>query len=212
MRNSVISAMAVGLALGLVTPAVAGDWTGVHLTFGLSNASTNMGATAGSAVFPNGGVSDHAPFAGIGYDKAFGNLTFGLVADVDLTGVDSYDDMVSSGKGFYGESDWFATFRGRVGVPVNDDLHIFASGGLAVMKARGTAAVKLGPAVSDTDYLKGAAVGLGMEYSVTPTGHLTVEYLYADFEGSDLLGLPNASAGRLDPTVSTLRIGYTLRF
>lgn len=217
MIHAKASAMAVALSLGLITPAQAEDWTGTYLTFGLSSASTDLHTRSTGASFPAGSTDDIAPFAAVGHDWARGNLTFGVVADIDLTGVAGYDaDLVTSGKGFYGESDWFATFRGRVGAPVNDKLHVFASGGIAVTRAGGTNVGLFGSNNSDMQLLTGAAVGLGMEYALPAGGHLSIEYLYADFGRSDEIAAPPspfvAPPGTVEPIISTVRVGYTLRF
>jgi outer membrane immunogenic protein len=211
VKNSMISAMAMALSLGLMTPADAEDWTGPYLTFGLSSASTNLRDAPETGDSLAETDEDIAPYVAAGYDWAYGNLTLGVLADVDLTGVDN-DDLVSSGKGFYGESDWFATFRGRVGMPVSEQVHVFASGGLALMRAGATGVDLFGARSSDSELLKGAVVGLGMEYSLSPGRLLSVEYLYADFEQSGEFFSGGPVAGTVDPIVSAIRIGYTFRF
>ena len=211
MKTTSISAMTLALALGIMSPAQAEDWTGLHLTFGLSGASTNL---RDEQVFGPKSLSsdDIAPYVAVGYDWAFDSFTLGVVGDVALNGLDS-EDFVSQGKGLYGDTDWFASLRGRVGVPVSDQVHVFASGGLGLMRVDATGNdIIVGTLEADSQLLKGAVVGLGAEYALSPGRHLTVEYIYADFERSDLYLEGSLVEGTFSPTFSALRLGYTLRF
>lgn len=214
MRSATISALAMALSLGLLAPAQAEEWTGLHLTFGISGSNTNFRDTQTS----NGGISfdqgfdDIAPYAAVGYDWAYDSFTIGVLADVDLSSFEN-GDLVSEGKGMYGESDWFATLRGRVGMPVNDQVHVYASGGLALMRTGAQGIDLFGTTTTGKGQtLRGAVVGLGAEYMLSPGRHLTVDYIYADFEESDPFFEGSSVEGTLNPTVSALRIGYTLRF
>ncbi len=138
-------------------------------------------------------------------------MSFGVLADIDLTSIEV--DPVASGKGFFGEMDWFATIRGRVGVPVNDQMRIFASGGIAVMRANGTT-VDLFNSTLDGggETLTGAAVGLGMEYVLSPGRHLSAELLYADFGQSRTFNETSVAPGSIDPVIQSVRLGYTFRY
>mgnify|MGYP000072949578 FL=1 len=54
VKAKAISAMAAALVLGLIGPAVAEEWTGLHLTFGLNGSSTDLrtGSDAGNTGQP----------------------------------------------------------------------------------------------------------------------------------------------------------------
>jgi opacity protein-like surface antigen len=213
MKSATISALATALALGHIGPASAEEWTGLHLTFGISGSQTDLRDRqfGGSTSFDQGD-DDIAPYAAVGYDWAYDSFTIGVLADVDLGQVEQ-GDLVSAGKGMYGETDWFATLRARVGMPVSDQMHIYASGGLALMRAGATGNDFFSNSVAAPDQtLKGAVVGLGAEYVLSPGRHLSLEYIYADFEESDPYFEGGFVEGTLNPTVSALRIGYTFRF
>jgi len=206
MNTGKISALAVALSLGLMTTVEAEEWTGVHLTFGLSNTAIDFRSTTPTTMAADRGRQDDwSPYVAGGYDWAHGNLTYGLV--VDLEGVDMSQDILSVGKGFTGESDWFATLRARVGVPINEKMRVYASGGLAAM---GVGSTMTGFLFSESEHktLTGAAVGLGMEYVLSPGRHLSLEYLHADFGETEF----HDGAVTREPTVDTIRLGYTLRF
>jgi opacity protein-like surface antigen len=120
---------------------------------------------------------------------------------------------VSSGKGLYGEANWFATLRGRVGVPLGEDARVFASAGPAVMRAGASTSDGFGTVIDgDRQRLTGKAAGIGMEVALSPGRHVTIEYLYADFDESDEFVPESESGGTLDPIVQTFRISYTFRF
>lgn len=211
MQALTISALATALALGLMTPADAEDWTGAHLTFGISASSTDMHEDDGLSS-PTSSGDDIAPYVAAGYDWAFNGVTLGVLGDFDFGGVEN-DDMLSQGKGLYGESDWFATLRARVGVPVGDRVQVYASGGLAWMRAGATGVDYFGtPINADSQTLTGPVVGLGAEFALAPGRHLTVEAVYADFGESDRFDAWPYVDGTLDPIVTAVRVGFTFRF
>ncbi len=211
MKTVMISALAVALSLGLVTTVEAEDWTGGYTTFGIGRSSIDLRELAGGSARENGGV-DVLPYVAFGHDWAVGTYTLGVVADYDFAGTDN-SDLLSAGKGAYGEADWFATLRGRVGVAASDRLHVYASGGIAVM-ATGATAVNLlgGQSEADSQSLKGAVAGLGLEYKLSPKRNLSVEYLHGEFERSDTYFSGPDFDSTLSPVVDSFRVGYTMRF
>ena len=204
MKTGRISALAVALSLGLLTTAEAEDWTGLRLSFGLGNTAIDFRSVDGAGPSAAGRQDDWSPFLAVGYDWAFGDLTLGLTADVE--GASVHEDMLSVGKGFTGESDWFATLRARVGMPVNGRLHAYASGGFAAM---GVFSEQFG-FFSGREHktLTGVAAGVGMEYMLSPGRNLSLEYLHADFGETEF----HDGAVTRNPAVDSVRLGYTLRF
>lgn len=216
MRASNASALTLALALGFLTPAEAEEWTGAHATLGLSAASTNLGEreVTDSLFLAYEETQDRtfAPYVAAGYDWGFQGFTIGIVGDLDFGSIDN-GDAVSGGKGFYGESDWFATLRGRVGMQVADEAQVYASGGMAWMRVGATGVPFVGdPLQGDSQTLTGPAFGLGSEFILSPGRHLTIEVLHADFGTSDVFLPDTGSEGTLDPDVTAFRVGYTLRF
>lgn len=199
------SALAFALGLGLVGPVQAEDWTGYHLTFGLSGSATEI-LPYDVVAYPQGTDLRVAPYAAFGHDWARGDLTFGLLADVDTAGL---RDGFNEGKGFFGEADWFATIRGRVGMPVNDQTRFYVSGGVAVAQYSSTiiGLPEVG-AARDSQFMTGPALGLALEYALSPGRSLTVEYLHANF--GDKLFHDGALAR--NGVIDAFRVGYTFRF
>lgn len=211
MKTGMISALAVALSLGLVTTVEAEDWTGGYTTFGLSRSTIDLKELTFGSPRENGGV-DVAPYAAFGYDWALGNFSLGVVADIDFSGTDN-SDLLSGGKGAYGEADWFATLRGRVGVAAGERLHIYASGGIAMVET-GATSVDLfgGQAASDSQSLKGKVAGLGLEYNLSPGRNLSIEYLHGEFDRSDSYFTGPFFNDTVAPVIDSLRVGYTMRF
>lgn len=205
MKTGGISALAVALSLGLMSVAEAEDWTGLRLTFGLGNTAIDFRSVDGGGPSDAGRQDDWSPYLALGYDWAYGDLTLGLSADVE--GATVQEDMLTLGKGFTGESDWFATLRARVGMPVDDKMHVYASGGLAAM---GVFSNQFGFLSSSGEHktLTGVAAGIGMEYMLSPGRNLSLEYLHADFGETEF----HSGALTRNPAVDTVRLGYTLRF
>ncbi|RYH95344.1 MAG: porin family protein, partial [Acetobacteraceae bacterium] len=180
------------------------DWTGAFLTFGVSETAIDYRSSTSGTPTEGGRQDDLSPYIAAGYDWAHGNLTFGVIADLDAAQVG--EDFVSGGKGYTGESDFFATLRARVGMQVGDQTRVFASGGIAAL---GVASSQSGfVSGSEHQTLTGTAAGLGMEYMLSPGRHLSVEYLHADFGESDF---HDGNVTR-EPAVDSVRVGYTLRF
>jgi outer membrane immunogenic protein len=211
MNTGRISALALALALGLISTAQAEDWTGGYTTFGLSRTDTDLNELAGGTSRENAGV-EVAPYAAFGYDWAVGNFTFGVVADVDFSGTDN-SDLLSGGKGTYAESDWFATLRGRVGMAASDKLHVYASGGVAAMKVNPTTVDFLGGETSGAGQsVTGTVAGVGMEYNLSPGRNLSFELLHGEFDTSPNLSTDGFTSSTVEPDLNSIRVGYTMRF
>lgn len=211
MKTGMISALAMALSLGLVTTVEAEDWTGGYTTFGLSRSSIDLKEIAGGDPRENAGV-DVAPYVAFGYDWAVGNYSLGVVADIDFSGTDN-SDLLSAGKGSYGEADWFATLRGRVGMAASDRLHVYASGGVAAVQTGSTQVDFFGgQTAAETQSLKGKVAGLGLEYNLSPGRNLSVEYLHGEFDRSDSFFTGSFFEDTLAPVIDTVRVGYTMRF
>jgi opacity protein-like surface antigen len=203
MNTASISVLAMALALGVMTPAEADEWQGAYLTFGLSSARIEQHPHVDTKHFGSAD-QEFGPYLALGYDWSFGDISLGALFDVEMTG--GRDDLFMQGKGLVQESDWFATLRGRVGVPLNDQVRVFASAGMASMRVRSTVVAAMMDTENQT--ANGFATGLGLEYQIAPGRHLTIEYLHAGFDRTEFEG----SAAIVDPNVDALRLGYTIRF
>ena len=103
------------------------------------------------------------------------------------------------------ELDWFGTFRGRIGCAIWDRWLPYFTGGLAY----GGRSVTVNGVTAD-DTAIGWAIGVGVDYAITPKWSARLEYLhisledfYATFPASAVV-----NAGRLDNDIIRGAVNY----
>jgi outer membrane immunogenic protein len=119
------------------------------------------------------------------------NFVAGLVADIQASGMKASGSNVvtpclscaTSTQTNSVETDWFGTFRAKLGLAQNNWL-FYATGGLAYgqVKSSGIWAANIGVnyAGSVSSTRAGWAAGAGVDYGLTPNWTVGVEYLYVD--------------------------------
>lgn len=179
---------AVLLAIGIATGASAADlprapaqapaavapilynWTGLYvgLNAGYGWADSSFGDADG---FIGGGQ--------IGYNwQAPGSpIVFGVEGDIQYADLNA-STVVVPGITATGESNAFATIRGRIGYAWQQFL-LYGTGGVAFTDTELTLA---GPAgsISDDDWSTGWTLGAGLEYAMWNRWSVKLEYLYVD--------------------------------
>jgi outer membrane immunogenic protein len=134
-----------------------------------------------------------------GYNQQYGNMLFGLEADVDysrLNGSFAYGPIRPSPQPITGAgsgsvtTNWVATIRPRFGW-VADRLLVYVTGGLAftdqhnrqtaVVVVNGQIAGPIGSFDLSSSGNIGAVVGAGVEYAWTNQWSVKAEYLHFDF-------------------------------
>lgn len=206
-------AVAVLLGLGLTcTPARAdnpfitrkpvynwnGLWWGGHLgaEWGELIAEPASGTGYEDARF-SGGI-------GLGYDREFSRVVFGVSADTDFASWSAGGRMylpavspslLSPQLTVRSEMEWFTTVRARIGVRFDRALP-YITGGLALAKittsaqsVATTGPFAFAPVTSDS-WEAGYTIGAGLEYRLTEHDTLGVEYLYYQIQGPDLVVVP----------------------
>jgi outer membrane immunogenic protein len=137
--------------------------------------------------------------AQFGYNQQYGNLLFGLEADIDylrLNGSFAYGPTRPSQQPITGAgtgsvtTNWVATVRPRFGF-VSDRLLLYVTGGLAftdqrnretsVVVVNGQIAGPIGSFDLSSSSNIGAVVGAGVEYAWTNQWSVKAEYLHFDF-------------------------------
>jgi len=245
-------------------PAIApqvGNWTGFYVggslgygwgSYGASNATgTIVNTNGGSAPYGFNVASGNGNgvTAGIqaGYDWQISQAVLGIEADWQYldskasTGNSAIAVPVSIGGNFSGSTavstDWYATFRGRVGYVVGPAL-LYATGGLALaetkLSANATGSIvtslfplALGPLgsmnASESTVLVGYAAGAGLEYALGAGWSVRGEYLHLGFgtTGYNLTGSLQSPAGLtgviathvdIKPSFDIARAGVNYRF
>jgi opacity protein-like surface antigen len=143
-----------------------------------------------------------------GYNWQWGHLVAGIEADVDYLHLNGATDSPSIRLGpttqvvigSYGDANWLAMVRPRVGWAANNWL-FYATGGLAVTSINDDFTLTTGFPAHGTTMLQagrlnnvveaGYAVGGGIETGITDRLSLKVEYLHVNF---DRLNAPSALA------------------
>ena len=208
-----------------VTSTTVGGVAGAILTDFSSTASPNVKGWVG------GGQ--------LGYNWLNGSWLYGLEADIQATGQRAslnggatvFRAPVGDGIGTIVQNEtnswklpWFATFRGRLGVTLDQSWLFYATGGLAVghEKFGNTTSLTVAttvPAASATATVSssegttrvGFAVGAGVEKAIDAHWRVKAEYLYVDLGSHTFL----AGTG-LDTNIkmrdNIVRLGFNYRF
>ncbi|WP_025033345.1 outer membrane protein [Bradyrhizobium sp. DOA9] len=238
-----------------------GNWTGFYIggnvgygwgNYGASNSTgTFVNTNGGSAPFGFNAVSGNGNgvTAGIqtGYAWQIQQTVLGVEADWQYinskvsTGNSAIPVLAAVGGNFSGgasvSTDWYATFRGRVGYAFGPAL-LYATGGIALAEtklsenATGSIPTSLFPLtygplgsmnVSNSAVLVGYAIGGGIEYALGAGWSVKGEYLHMGFgtNGYNLTGSLQSPAGLtgviathvdIKPTFDIARVGMNYRF
>lgn len=132
----------------------------------------------------------------VGYNWQAGRWVFGFEADFQGASVNgantltnalpiAIDDGASS-------LDWFGTVRGRLGFTIFDSALLYATGGFAYGcvedKLYGAFAGGISQTQSSKQIATGYVAGAGLEYALSPTWSVKVEYQFINLGDSTLVG------------------------
>jgi outer membrane immunogenic protein len=232
----------------VVAPAPSCDysWTGfyigVNVGYGWGDAATHFEPLPSATSFINLDPTTRQPdpagiFGGgqLGYNFQLGKFVLGAEADFqgsDMEGTEKTSPIVQfigapNNPGTFLEAhektDWFGTFRFRVGFTPFCRLLVYGTGGLAYGNVNYSATTDFttnrGPIYhSSFDNTKvGWTAGGGLEYALTHRWSVKVEYLYYDL--GDESSTANASDGRpfqvrynWETTANTVKGGLNFKF
>ena len=153
----------------------------------------------------------------LGYNWQFGQWVFGVETDIQWSGQDSNSVITGFGATLADkqELDWFGTFRGRIGYAMWDRWLPYFTGGLAYggRSASGAATGSRTGVYSADDTVVGWAIGVGIDYAITPAWTARLEYLHIsldDFTPTYSLGggTLTVSYGRLDNDIIRGALNY----
>jgi outer membrane immunogenic protein len=145
-----------------------------------------------------------------GYNYQSGNLVVGAEGDFDWSRIAS-DASPYPGVASTGIVQNMTTIRGRVGYAM-DRILIYGTGGYAGADIRGVLNNWGQRAVADQSYwANGFALGVGVEYAITPHITAKAEYLYTSVGNNTYFaGTPNVSTVGAD--INLLRAGVNYKF
>jgi outer membrane immunogenic protein len=177
-------------------------------------------ATVGSTVITKTGDGHYQVGGGLiggtlGYNWQRGRWVFGIESDyawADVAGRLSACGSNSATPHPCGTNlDSLGTFRGRIGYAVGatGSLLPYLTGGAAYGNVRGWDS--LTPANGSSARL-GWAAGAGVEAMITPQWTAKLEYLHADFGGSQLFEIVPGVPETVDLRIDSVRVGVNYRF
>ena len=140
----------------------------------------------------------------IGYNWQINQIVFGIETDLHYSGQDD-TFTTAGGTVVSNELDWFGTFRGRIGLAVWDRWLPYFTGGLAY----GGRTIKIA-GVSADDTALGWAIGVGVDYAITPQWSARLEYLHISLEdfSATFPGVGVVNSGRLDNDIIRGAVNY----
>lgn len=211
----------------VVEPAY--NWTGFYLGgqlgYGWGQESDNFSAVTG---YPLGHFNVGGAVGGVhvGYDQQVNNFVFGILADVDLSGISggkSANFLTMEGVGISQLSmrnSWQASIRARAGVAF-DRVLVYATGGVAFADDRESYFVydpsfPMAWAGAQTQTLVGWTVGGGALYAIDNHWRAGVEVRYADFGKANynippslsLSGVANSFSAGFSETLAQAVVSY----
>jgi outer membrane immunogenic protein len=185
-----------------------GFYIGAHAGYGFSDSDTEVFPLPNETLFlARGNVLEPAPegvFGGVqvGYNHQFGAFVVGVEADLSAGDLDGSDDeplIGTNGLVFPGgfieahqDTNWFGSFRGRLGFVPQCRLLLYATGGLAIGDIDYSANLsRLSQyPVSFSDTKIGWTAGAGAEIAITKRWSLKTEFLYYGFGDETIIGQP----------------------
>jgi outer membrane immunogenic protein len=188
-----------------------GFYLGAHVGYGWGVGDTSFDPLPTPAAFgaldPESlGSNADGIFGGgqIGYNYQWNKLVFGVETDfsgADFSGTKHRSPIPAFGGGSnpdeltaHQDTDWFGTFRGRLGFTPMCRLLLYGTGGLAFGHTHYFANTDFGsidyPASSDETNV-GWTAGGGLEYALSQHWSVKAEYLYVDLGDHGFTGNPD---------------------
>jgi len=167
------------------------NWSGFHVgvTTGNVHASADPQSPSGVKTLQ----SESLIFGPrVGYDHQIGGVVIGALADfvfTDLSGSVPDGNFIRFG----GETDWVASIRGRLGVPIFEDKVLpYVTGGLAFANSKASMSCPSGAKFGfcsvagqfrdeQKEKMFGHTLGAGVEFAITDRITAFTEYRFTDF-------------------------------
>ena len=195
-------------------PVVSAPWTGFYVGlntgYTFNNSATTTDLTTNNPNTTFGGGSGFIVGAQAGYDHQIQSIVLGIAGDInyDATKKSHHPSWAASPLYKLNVSNEFTgTVRGRLGYLVNQDLLLYATGGLAIGRKQLKDNEQNVPPSQSKTHL-GLVVGGGLEYKVTKNISTFVEYRYYAYEALNYAKKEVKSK----PDNSEIRIGLNYRF
>ncbi len=198
-----------------------GPYVGVHIGVGTHTGlcqiagASDYGCVAGDTA-DDGRTKGTGLLAGVhgGYDWQDRNFVYGIAADWTWTNIKSKGYGGSGSMNYQSKVDWLASFRGRMGLAV-DNTMVYVTGGVALGKFVDSTNQGASFAQTRSNTAIGWVAGVGVEHKINRNWSIAAEYLHYDFaaieEGSYLVG-GSTYNHRFDHVIDVGRVALNYRF
>ena len=195
------------------TPVSAFSWTGFYVGVNGGYSWASLGSI-GNATFDR--PSGFTLGGTAGYNQQFGNFVLGLEGDLNWSNIgSSRRQTITIGATpnavvYASDVNWAGTLRVRAGYAV-DRVLLYATGGYAGASLDlAYTNVTASTSASQSKWVHGYALGVGLEYAFTRNLSGKAEYLYTAL--GDTGAFTGAYAARADYSSSAVRMGVNYRF
>jgi len=201
----------------VVVPAY--NWTGLYFGFsaggGFGTSRKDFAPALGQTATTTGDFSVGGALGGVfaGYNRQWGNFVGGIEADFSGTGIDGKTNCPNPRFTCETNTGWLATVRPRLGYVFGSSM-VFVTGGLAVADVNVKSFVTtngLG-GVDFNSTTPGWTAGVGFETTIFPNWSVKAEYLYVQFEDTDVssnVGTPTTT--KLDENLVRAGLSYSFK-
>jgi len=217
--KKILAASAAAVALTMVsTPASAanfvGSYLGVDVGYGTGEAnSENFGAIGGPLTSTQADANIDGALLGahIGHNWAGGSSwIFGVEGEFRYAGLDG-DDGGSGGDTNELSTDWEGSLQAHIGTMMSPTSMFYVLAGWSWMGADSNV---LDPGEEETvsETFSGWTAGAGVEFGLSPTSNLRIQYRYTDYSSETLTFPGNAYDLGVGPTVHDVTLGLNWYF
>jgi len=196
------------------------NWTGQYFgaSIGYVNGTSNhswSGTPQGVDVDVTGGT------IGLTYGRNYqaGNTVYGFETDLSASNADGFliggiTPCITPGQACSSQLDALATFRARVGAPLQNGFLPYVTGGLAVGKIQASADIGACGGIPCTlnEWMFGYTFGVGVEKMFNKGWSAKAEYLYVHFGRQGMDGSSSFGNVAADFSYDTFKIGVNRRF
>ena len=201
-----------------------GFFVGGHLGYGWGADSMRLtpdSSYAAGTIVPAIAADPRGVVAGVQYGTnwQFDRLVLGTESDFSFTDIRRSQTILTGSPTVTNTGEqklpWFGTTRVRAGYTLQDNLLIYATGGLANGTAKGSFSAigsSAGAVGSRSKTLWGWTVGGGLEYGFMPNWSIAVEYDHYDFGTKALVFQPTGVNERISQRIDTVTARLNWRF
>ena len=199
------------------------QWQGAYLGGHVGIASQDASCTNQGYGFDNSCGALHESIvtratgavAGVqgGYDWQDRYFVYGVAADWSWTNLKHTLRTDFGSYGFTAKTNWLASFRGRMGLAVDNTL-VYVTGGLALGNIRDSRSNYYGTYAQMDGTQVGWVGGVGVEHKFNPHWSAFAEWLYYDFGNTQITTSSNPENYNTEYTNAMMvgRVGLNYRF